>query len=128
MSIFDDQASFMQACGQDTSGIPNFEQAQLYLKLFAEELREFKDADNPKDQLDAICDMFATLMGYGISSGYPLQAAWDEVHRSNMAKVGADGKVKRREDGKILKPEGWTPPDIEKVLINHWEQVLENEE
>lgn len=128
MSIFEQQKNFMRACGQDVSGIPNFQQAELYLKLVAEELKEFRDAESPKDQLDAVIDVMVTLIGFGISSGYPMQAAWDEVHHSNMAKVGPDGKVKRREDGKILKPEGWKGPDLEKVLIDHWEQVLESEE
>jgi predicted HAD superfamily Cof-like phosphohydrolase len=39
---------------------------------------------------------------------------WKEVHRSNMAKL--EGGVRKREDGKILKPEGWTPPDVEGVM------------
>jgi predicted HAD superfamily Cof-like phosphohydrolase len=49
--------------------------------------------------------------------GYDVQKAWDEVLRSNMAKVDrVTGKVNRREDGKILKPEGWTPPDLTKFV------------
>jgi predicted HAD superfamily Cof-like phosphohydrolase len=47
--------------------------------------------------------------------GYDVQGAWDEVLRSNMAKVDPiTRKVTRREDGKILKPEGWKEPDLSK--------------
>jgi len=49
--------------------------------------------------------------------GYDIQGAWDEVVKTNMAKVDpATGKVRRREDGKILKPEGWKPPDMSKFI------------
>ena len=49
--------------------------------------------------------------------GYDVAGAWNEVMRSNMAKVDRQtSKVKRREDGKILKPEGWTPPDLTKFV------------
>ena len=47
--------------------------------------------------------------------GIPLDRVFEEVHRSNMAKL-VDGKPVRREDGKILKPEGWTPPDMKKFV------------
>jgi predicted HAD superfamily Cof-like phosphohydrolase len=40
------------------------------------------------------------------------EGAWKEVMRSNFAKIGEDGKVRKREDGKVLKPTGWTPPDL----------------
>ena len=49
--------------------------------------------------------------------GYNVQGAWDEVLKTNMAKVDPKtGKVRRREDGKILKPEGWQPPDMSKFI------------
>jgi predicted HAD superfamily Cof-like phosphohydrolase len=49
--------------------------------------------------------------------GYNVAGAWDEVVRTNMAKVDpVTGKVRRREDGKILKPEGWHPPDMSKFI------------
>ena len=49
----------------------------------------------------------------------PFNEAWAVVHVSNMAKLGPDGKPIYREDGKILKPEGWQPPDIGAVLDAH---------
>lgn len=48
--------------------------------------------------------------------GFDLDAILEEVHRSNMAKLGPDGEVIRRADGKVMKPEGWQPPQIAAVL------------
>ncbi len=63
---------------------------------------------------DGIIDAIYVLVGAGVTLGMPLRKVWDEVQRSNMAKV--EGGIRRREDGKILKPEGWTPPDIAGAL------------
>lgn len=53
----------------------------------------------------------------GVKLGFPMEAGWCEVHSSNMAKVDAvTGKVIRRDDGKILKPEGWVGPNLAAVL------------
>ena len=62
-----------------------------------------------------MADIIYIVCGTAASYGIPLNKVFDEVHRSNMAKL-VDGKPIRREDGKILKPEGWTAPDIKKVL------------
>lgn len=61
---------------------------------------------------DALADVAYVVEGSNLEFGIPTYAVLDEVHRSNMAKVG--GPI--REDGKQLKPEGWTPPDILDVL------------
>ncbi len=45
-----------------------------------------------------------------------LDPVFDEVHAANMNKVGEGGKVLRSATGKVLKPEGWVPPDVESVL------------
>lgn len=72
---------------------------------------------------DGIIDSIYVLVGTGIELGLPMQALWDEVQRANMAKgtEQPDGsfKIVKREDGKVLKPEGWEPPDIRGVLIAH---------
>ena len=66
---------------------------------------------------DAIADSIYVLIGTALEYGIPLDAVWGEVQISNMAKVDLDtGKVRRREDGKVLKSEGWTKPDIRKAL------------
>lgn len=65
---------------------------------------------------DALADIIYVCIGAANEMGIDLAAVWDEVHRSNMAKIGPDGEVKRRADGKVIKPEGWTPPDIARAL------------
>ena len=113
---FRDQALFMRACGQ-TVAVENTVQAELYADLIREEFDEFCAATSKVDRADAVIDLIVVLIGYGHSMGWKLAALWDEVHRSNMDKVDpATGDVRRREDGKILKPTGWTPPDVAGVL------------
>jgi len=67
---------------------------------------------DPVEAADALADMCVVTIGSAVAWGIPLPEVWDEVHRSNMAKLG--GPI--REDGKQLKPPGWTPPDIAGVL------------
>ncbi len=118
-SVFHDQAYFMRACGQTTDGVSHA-QADLYADLVDEERDEFIEAllnENEVEQFDATIDQIVVLIGYGLSRGWPMVEGWDEVVRSNMAKINPHtGTVTRREDGKILKPEGWTPPDLKGVL------------
>ena len=59
------------------------------------------------------------VCGVAMNLGIPLNAVFAEVHRSNMAKLMPDGSVLLRADGKILKPEHWTPPDIQAVLATY---------
>lgn len=119
MSVFDDQAKFMTACDQ-TVGKENFRQFELYLDLIQEELGELLEAVDDSDNVevfDALLDIIVVCIGAGHSLGLPMQAGWEEVVRSNMAKIDpTTGLVRRREDGKILKPEGWTPPQLDKLL------------
>lgn len=113
---FEDHARFMIACGQ-TVGQSNHDQALLYRHLIDEEYEELNTASSPHNEADAVIDLIVVLIGYAHSRGWPLAALWDEVHQSNMAKIDPDtGKVRRRDDGKILKPEGWSPPNIERHL------------
>ena len=120
MNPFNDQARFMRACGQKV-GNWNAEQFDLYLKLIREEATELLDAvaqDNKVEMFDAILDLIVVCIGAGHSAGFPMQAGWEVVVRSNMAKVDAEtGKVRRRADGKILKPIGWEPPQAELARI-----------
>ena len=91
----------------------------LRAKLIAEEAEEFIQACEAKDQvemIDALCDLIYVACGGANEMGIDLEPFFDEVHRTNMSKLGPDGEPIRREDGKITKPFGWTPPDIEGVL------------
>lgn len=114
----DQVREFRVACGDVVSDVPKLpNQATLRLghKLIKEEVRELIDAvidaDAP-EVLDALGDILYLTYGLAVAAGYDLDEAFDRIHAANMAKVGADGKVRRREDGKILKPNGWTPPDM----------------
>lgn len=64
-----------------------------------------------------ILDTIAIMVDAGISKRADMHGAWCEVMRSNFAKISSDGKVKKREDGKVLKPEGWTPPNLESFVF-----------
>jgi predicted HAD superfamily Cof-like phosphohydrolase len=110
---FLDQSKFMQACDQ-TVGTLNKDQYQLYCNLIREEFDELCESDNIVDDLDALIDILVVTIGAIHSLGANGEAAWQEVMRTNFAKIDpATGKVRKREDGKVLKPEGWTPPDLE---------------
>lgn len=66
---------------------------------------------------DALADTLYVVYGSGHTLGLPLQDVFDEVHRSNMCKVDeSTGFCVVSPDGKVLKPEGWTPPDVAAVL------------
>ncbi len=109
---FQDQARFMQASGQ-TVGQLNHDQYQLYCNLIQEEFDELVASDNIVDDLDALIDILVVTIGAIHSLGADAQGAWQEVMRSNLSKIDSEtGMVKKREDGKILKPEGWTPPNL----------------
>lgn len=122
--VFDDVAKFMNAVGQPVSLIPNKTEdniSSLYKKLITEEYEEFleADADNDDDErLDACFDLLWVIIGYMHSRGWDCDKSWDVGAESNLIKIDAEtGKVKRREgDGKILKPEGWQPPNFEQFL------------
>jgi hypothetical protein len=120
--VFTDVAVFLKACGQDypaTPSEPN-DLSRLYLNLIIEEYNEFRDAIAAQDdteQLDACFDMIWVIVGYMKARGWDCDAAWDEGAKSNLSKIDSvTGKVIRREDGKILKPEGWQPPDFTKFV------------
>jgi len=110
--MYNDVVKFIEACDQEKS-VPN---ASLYRNLIAEEFNEFIVALNKKDeveQLDACMDMIWVILGFCYMKGYDVSGAWNEVARSNLAKINPEtGKVIKREDGKVMKPEGWTPPNL----------------
>lgn len=104
----------------DQPGLGPDELIELRIKLLTEEVQEYAEAARSGDLvevLDALADIGYILAGTIINHGmqHIFDAAFDEVHRSNMAKL-VDGKVLRREDGKVMKPEGWTPPQLAAFL------------
>ena len=116
MSMSLDVLMFQNACDQKASP----ENAALYKSLMEEEFKEFIQAHwerNDVEMLDGCMDLIWVTLGFCHMKGFDVTGAWNEVLRSNMAKLDRKtGKVIRREDGKILKPEGWTPPDLTKFV------------
>jgi len=107
---------FIDACEQ----LPSEENSRLYHELINEEYNEFIQAVLEKDdveQLDACMDMIWVILGYCYMKKFNVYGAWEEVARSNLSKIDRKtGKVIKREDGKVLKPEGWTPPDLKSFI------------
>lgn len=92
---------------------------QLRMNLVKEEFEEFCAAmhiGDLEDIADAIMDLHYVLSGTCVSFGIPEDACFAEVQRSNMSKLGEDGKPIVREDGKILKGPNFSPPDLKKVI------------
>ena len=118
---FKDSLRFMYAVGQTTNQF-NVEQFNLYLELIREEVQELQDAVDSGDSvevLDALIDILVVTIGAGNSIGANMEGAWEEVMFTNFAKIDPEtGKVRKREDGKVLKPEGWKPPELSGFLPN----------
>lgn len=116
---FIDQSRFMRACNQ-TVGAWNEPQFNLYTSLIQEEVDELWAANaaaDPKECLDALIDILVVTVGAIHSLGADGAGAWNEVMRTNFAKIDpATGRVNKREDGKVLKPEGWTPPELDQFI------------
>lgn len=118
MGWFEDVRAFHQKFGlavQDKPSWPDEATVHLRTELISEELKELSDAMRAEDMAetaDALADLIYVLVGTAVSFGIDLRPVWDEVQRSNMAKEGGA----TRADGKVLKPEGWTPPDIAGAL------------
>lgn len=116
---FQDQAKFMTACDQ-TVGRGNIDQFNMYLGLIEEEAEELNASiknNDPVEALDALVDMLVVTIGAIHSMGADGEGAWNEVMRTNFAKIDpVTGKVRKREDGKVLKPEGWRPPNLKSYL------------
>lgn len=99
--------------------------ADLRLKLLEEELEEYREADiecNEHKLVDALGDIIYVAAGAALELGLPIRLACEEIHRSNMSKLDADGKPIYREDGKILKGPNYTPPNWVEVFEEWAEQ------
>jgi len=122
MNPFEDQEKFMRACGQTVGDKFNEDQFNLYVSLIEEESNELADAIQAHqidevETLDALIDILVVTIGAIHSMGADGEGAWNEVMRTNFAKIDPDtGRVRKREDGKVLKPEGWLPPELGKFV------------
>ena len=112
---FRDQEKFMRACDQNVDKLDE-KQFAMYIKLIDEEHQELLTAtlaEDPVEQLDALIDILVVTIGAIHSMGADAEGAWKEVMKTNFAKIDSEtGKVRKRDDGKVLKPIGWTPPEL----------------
>jgi predicted HAD superfamily Cof-like phosphohydrolase len=113
---FEDINTFQTACDQE----PSEANYKMYLTLIDEEVGELVDAVAANDrveQLDALVDILVVTMGAIRAGGFDGEGAWKEVMDTNFAKIDpVTGKVRKREDGKVLKPEGWKAPQLDKFV------------
>lgn len=120
--VFTDVEVFLRAVGQTPPpfNADESDQSRLYAKLIVEEYAEFMESiidNDDAEKADACFDMMWVIVGYMRSRGWDCEGIWDEGAKSNLSKIDPNtGLVKRREDGKILKPEGWQPPDFTKFV------------
>lgn len=116
-------ADFMTSFGQEVVTKPVFPDKnvmKMRVALIDEELQELKDAIKDRDIVevaDALTDILYVVYGAGHTFGVDLDACFSEVHRSNMTKLGEDGKPIYREDGKIKKGPNYERPDLKKILF-----------
>lgn len=113
---FRDQEKFMKACDQSVEDY-NESQYNMYKSLIEEEFKELQEAPDMEAELDALIDILVVTIGAIHSAGFNGEGAWKEVMSTNFAKIDKEtGKVRKREDGKVLKPVGWTPPNLTSYL------------
>jgi predicted HAD superfamily Cof-like phosphohydrolase len=126
-TFFDDVKAFHVLFKLPVGEVPAFTSVQdqdLRMRLITEERLELIAAHETGDIVeaaDAIADLIYVACGMAVSYGIPLNAVWEEVQRTNMAKVGPDGIPIYRADGKVAKPDGWQPPDIGSIIRRHGE-------
>ena len=119
--------AFHKAFGLGIQNSPTAELSEdknmLRYKLMREENEEYLEAANNKDLIevaDALGDMLYILCGTIIEHGmqHKIEEVFDEIQRSNMSKLGEDGKPIYREDGKVLKGPNYFKPNIKAILEN----------
>ena len=122
MSNFEKVGSFMKTFGQEVktkSGISTEKINKLRVSLINEELEEFKEAiknNDLKEAADALADILYVTYGAGHAFGINLDKCFDEVQKSNMSKLGNDGKPIYNEQGKVMKGPKYFKPDLSKFL------------
>jgi predicted HAD superfamily Cof-like phosphohydrolase len=122
MTNFEKVGSFMKTFGQEVktkSGLSTEKINKLRVSLINEELEEFKEAiknNDPKEAADALTDILYVTYGAGHAFGINLDKCFDEVQKSNMSKLGNDGKPIYNEQGKVMKGPKYFKPDLSKFL------------
>ena len=122
MTNFEKVGKFMKTFGQEVKtkpGLSNDKINKLRIDLIDEELNELKEAINNndlKEAVDALTDILYVTYGAGHAFGVNLDECFDEVQRSNMSKLGEDGKPIYNEQGKVMKGPNYFKPDLSKFI------------
>ena len=122
MTNFEKVGLFMKTFGQEIktkAGLSNDKINSLRISLIEEELSELKNAikeNDLKETIDALTDILYVTYGAGHAFGVNLDKCFDEVQKSNMSKLGEDGKPIYNEDGKVMKGPNYFKPDLSKFI------------
>ena len=112
-------------------GIPdNNELVNFRTSFLMEELAEYTQAITKKDAagaLDALVDIVYIALGTAWLFNLPFERAWEQVQKANMSKIRTKSKSKKRGTSfDVVKPKGWTAPDIEQIIEEEREKQNEN--
>ena len=122
MSNFDDVRTFMRTFGQEVkikAEFPSNKIVKLRYDLIQEELNELQNAINTKNLkeiADALTDILYVTYGAGHAYGIDLDKCFAEVQKSNMSKLGNDGKPIYNKKGKVMKGPNFFKPNLKKFL------------
>ena len=122
MTNFEKVGLFMSTFGQEVKTRPSLSSEKinnLRISLIKEELEEFKQAiknNDLKETIDALTDILYVTYGAGHAFGVNLDQCFEEVQKSNMSKLGNDGKPIYNEDGKVMKGPNYFKPNLSKFI------------
>ena len=122
MTNFEKVGLFMKTFGQEvkiTSSLSSEKINNLRISLINEELEEFKEAirnNDLKEAADALTDILYVTYGAGHAFGINLDKCFEEVQKSNMSKLGIDGKPIYNDDGKVMKGPNYFKPNLSKFI------------
>ena len=122
MTNFEKVGLFMTTFGQEVKKKPSLSSIKintLRINLIEEEFLEFKEAilkNDLKEVADALTDILYVTYGAGHAFGINLDICFDEVQKSNMSKLGVDGKPIYNDQGKVMKGPNYFKPDLKKFL------------
>ena len=103
-----------------TASLLERDQLDLRLRLIEEECMEFQEAigkyligaGGRREIYKELGDLLYVVLGFAVTFDIPLDVVFDRIHKSNMSKVGDDGKPIYRKDGKVIKGPNYRPPDL----------------
>ena len=122
MTNFEKVGLFMKTFGQEVKNKPGLSSEKinnLRISLINEELEELKQAmknNDLKEAVDALTDILYVTYGAGHAFGVNLDKCFDEVQKSNMSKLGENGKPIYNEAGKVMKGPSYFKPDLSKFI------------